>query len=85
MNSCYIINCAVRVDLTEKRRIENARTPMRRRVKAHNTPPKAFRRRPPPPPAAVEDRGSGIAAEKQSFFFMPRSRVLGRRKKGKAG
>ena len=42
-------------------------TPMRRRVKAHSTPPKAFRRRPPPPPAAVEDRGSGIAAEKQSF------------------
>jgi hypothetical protein len=34
------------MDLTEKRRIEKARTPMRMRVKAHSTPPKALRRRP---------------------------------------
>lgn len=40
---------------------------MRRREKAHSTPPKAFRRRPSPPLVAVEDWGSGIAAEKQNF------------------
>ena len=33
-------------DLTEKMRIEKARTPMRMGVRAHSTPPKALRRRP---------------------------------------
>ena len=31
-------------DLTEKRRIEKARTPIRRRMKKERTPPKAFRK-----------------------------------------
>jgi hypothetical protein len=56
------------VDLTENNRMEKARTPMRRRVKVHSTPPKAFRRRSTLPlEATEEDWGSGIAAEKQSF------------------
>jgi hypothetical protein len=49
------LNVVVRADLTEKRRIEKARTPMRRRVKVQSTPPKASRRRPPPPLAVEED------------------------------
>ena len=51
-----------KTDLTEKRRIENATTPMRRSVKAQSTPPKALRSRPPPPAAAEETSGSAIAA-----------------------
>jgi hypothetical protein len=47
--------------------MEKARTPMRRRVKVHSTPPKAFRRRSTLPLEATEDWGSGIAVEKQSF------------------
>jgi len=47
--------------------MEKARTPMRRRVKVHSTPPKAFRRQSTLPLEATEDWGSGIAAEKQSF------------------
>lgn len=31
-------------DLTEKRRIEKAKTPIRRRMKKERTPPKAFRK-----------------------------------------
>jgi len=51
-----------KADLTEKRRIENATTPMRRSVKAQSTPPNALRSRPPPPAAAGEASGSAIAA-----------------------
>jgi len=47
--------------------MEKARTPMRRRVKVHSTPPKAFRRQSTLPLEATEDWGSGFAAEKQSF------------------
>ena len=51
------------MDLTEKRRIEKARTPIRRSVKAHNTPPEAFRSR-SPPLAAVEGLTPAIAANR---------------------
>ena len=53
------------MDLTEKRRIEKARTPIRRSVKAQSTPPKAFRSR-PSPLAAVEASISAIAAQQSS-------------------
>jgi hypothetical protein len=58
----WIWRLGSKTDLTEKRRIENARTPMRRRVKAHSTPPKALRSFPPPAAAAEDTSGSAIAA-----------------------
>lgn len=53
------------MDLTEKRRMEKARTPIRRRAKAHSTPLRAFRSRPPPPAAMEMDPASSSARAAQ--------------------